>query len=447
MRKKEKSLGSSLGGPVFPLLDLLDQCKDVGTHILSHLTRRQALLASGACRSLRRLVVPMLERLESPFRKALVVACSLPGRLIDVDVSQPGGLVMWNTCHTRPRRRCSRRSTSEANPVWTTGLSVGPSAWEAHRRAAAEAGPAAEAGAAARTTSNGGAPAGTSPAAGRLRAAASGPTLYACRYDAPGVLALDGTTLLPLGLLVRFTDERMQQPEGICASPDALFVVDAENCMVARIGLEPLARRPGARGARGDGGGGDDDDGEDTCGWGSLPYGRGVVLAIIVAGEGRVGWGLTIDPYGTCLYCSADMPYGTGRRQYSRCPPPATTGTLLCVPLSCLGVGRSAEAAAAGGDGGGGSGAAVQAPPAATAHTLPYTFTRGPPVLRRPSGLRFAPDGRSIWVTSYDTGLVQVAGPAYGDAAGTVLRVAAAAAAAARNLPAQGAAETVAVDL
>ncbi|GLI70020.1 hypothetical protein VaNZ11_014754, partial [Volvox africanus] len=105
--------------------------------VLSYLTRRQALLASATCKDARILLLDMLGQIESPFIEAIVIACSQPGRLIEVDVlhgPDPSRAVMWNSWTSdQPRaprkRKCLRPRKPAAHP-WMTGITVGPPAWE-----------------------------------------------------------------------------------------------------------------------------------------------------------------------------------------------------------------------------------------------------------------------------------------------------------------------------
>ncbi|KAG2486754.1 hypothetical protein HYH03_014553 [Edaphochlamys debaryana] len=472
----------------------------------------------------------MLEERVSPFREAAVVACSLPGRLIEVDAVIPHPHpVTWNawspgpdpsTPPKRKRRRSApltlQRRAKEREP-WMTGLTRGPTAWEALRLAAAHpvgvmdaaahlpspnadvAGQsrakalarAASRGSSGEGGGGGGAEAGESRLA-RLRyrpGAGGGCTLFGCQYDilqvpgrtaVPGVMAYDSTTLLPLGPLVVFDGSGpLASPEGICASSDHLFVVDAIDCTVARIGIAPthigVGPSSGAadgRDARGDtaaqgngtqAGGGSSTSGSDHGGGAvaaaatgtigsttatavhtsALPY-RGHVLATYTAGESDlhyVAWGMALGPDRSILCVCVDVTWeeraaGGRDAMYSRLSPPGCTGNVLCVPLACLALGTEragAGEAAAGGEGGwaqaaaaaaaadggaegaagGGAAAAEVAGEAGQgeAAELPYMLLpEGAPngVLRRPSGLVFAPDGASVWVTSYDGGVVQL---------------------------------------
>ncbi|GLC40286.1 hypothetical protein PLESTB_001598700 [Pleodorina starrii] len=460
------------------LKQLLEEHNDCARLVFSFLTRRQALLCSAVCRNARDLAFEMLAQHDSPFRKAMVVACSQPGRLIEVDVVH--GAVMWNAWPPEPqpsRKRRRRRLlfTSSARSrdtyhqePWMTGITLGPSAWEPIRAAAtaeAAAGVAATAGAragaaeaaAAVDGSGSGISGSGSTAAGSCgRAVAAtgdcgvaaravshrpmGPTLYACCYSVPGVVAFDGTTLLPLGVLITFDSAAQSAPEGICASRDSLFVLNCVNCTVTRIGLRS-PRVPGA-GQGGDTGYAAPARLRNTRYGGALPYGYGVVLATIDAADGWVGWGMALAPDGRALYCAVDEQYDVPKsRSYTQAPPPSTSGNVLCVPLDCLpgasasagaGAGGAAATAAVAGQLPGPGGIAAQQDPALPAAggsplrippPAPYFLTRGEAVLRRPSGLCFSPDGASLWVTSYDSGIVELAGPARGELAGTVLRI------------------------
>ncbi|KXZ53931.1 hypothetical protein GPECTOR_6g849 [Gonium pectorale] len=371
----------------------------------------------------------MLELRVCPFSKAAIVACGSPGILIEIDIAMqghdPSRVLLRNTWGQRQpaqdrkkrRRKAAltlnrRRGKTSEDDVWMTGISCGPPAWDAVRANAA-------AGEACSAATAGAAPDAVSPLLVRRPV---GPTVYACRYDLPGVMAFDATTLLPLGAFIVFDSEEMQDPEGICATDDALYVAGALHCTVARIGIQPPACA------------GPSSSLPPSGGHQPTAYGRGVVLSIVTAGDDWVAWGMTLGPDASCLYCAVARSYNTRGKIYSRARPPAASGDVLCVPLECLGVAPPAPpgsrappqelaSAAAAPDGEAGTVAAATVTAAATAPVEPYLFYRGPPLLRRPAGLRFSPDGSSLWVTSFDAGLVQLAGPAAGERAGSVLRV------------------------
>ncbi|GIL43978.1 hypothetical protein Vafri_1480 [Volvox africanus] len=432
------------------LQQLINGQPDCARIVLSYLTRRQALLASATCKDARILLLDMLGQRESPFREAIVIACSQPGRLIEVDVlhgPDPNRAVMWNSWTSdQPRAPRKRKCLCPRKPVaqpWMTGITVGPPAWEHVRVAAAAVAVTADAaavagmGRSAKMSEPGDSRGHGGVAAARVIAGAAqalhrptvGQTLYVCCYSVPGLVAFDATTLLPLGIFITFNAQHtdLAEPEGVCASYDHLYVISCQDCTVARIGLQTSITASSRRHQRYGG---------------QVSYGRGIVLAKIVAGLGWVSWGLTLAPDGSALYCAVDRPYEVRKRIYTHVPPPQTSGNVICVPLECLGVGlgeRGAAAAAmmrAGGQlqdvGAAAQGQQQQHHTADDQLALngssgpmdvtPYVFVPGPAVLRRPSGLRFSPDGGSLWVTSYDGGVVELAGPVYGALAGTVLR-------------------------
>ncbi|EFJ44311.1 hypothetical protein VOLCADRAFT_95472 [Volvox carteri f. nagariensis] len=450
---------------------LIDGYRDCARAVLSHLTRRQALLASLTCKGACELILEMLEHRESPFRQAMVVACSQPGRLIEIDILNavnPNRAVMWNAwpveqprCRKRRRRLLftegRTRNVLPKDP-WMTGITTGPPAWETVRMAAGAAAAAvasaassllaaSDAAADRRFTGDSGDGGDAARTNGDvpqwLRRRPVGPTLYACCYSAPGIVAFDATTLLPLGILITFDTNQfnLATPEGICASHDNVFVINSVDCTIARIGLQAWTRGSGGDAAA-------TTTRRHARYGGELPYGRGVVLATITAGVGWIGWGMALAPDGGALYCAVDLPYEVSKRQYTQVPPPQTSGNILCVPLRCLGPAgqedvrhisanrgpldagpvqlpapdadvpippppappppqqHPALTAAVASDG------VAYGPPGPAVAASPYNFVRGEPVLRRPSGLCFSPDGCSLWVTSYDGGVVELAGPA-----------------------------------
>ena len=138
------------------------------------------------------------------------------------------------------------------------------------------------------------------------------------------------------------------------------------------------------------------------------------------------------------LYIAADRDYKVARGcTYSNAPPPRTNGVIICVPLAWMHdmAARTAATSSggvlyepqAGHDGPffyspppAGVQAVAQAATAAGAPAAPAQEARARvsaanverhAVLRRPSGLRLSPCGRSLWTTSYDGGLVELAGP------------------------------------
>ncbi|GIL82049.1 hypothetical protein Vretimale_1591 [Volvox reticuliferus] len=356
---------------------------------------------------------------------------------------------MWNSWSSNQPRASRKRKCLCLCPrkpdvqPWMTGITVGPSAWEPVRAAAAAVAATANAAAAvgmgisAKMSEPGDSRRRGGPAAARMVAGAAqalhrrpvGQTLYVCCYSVPGLVAFDATTLLPLGVFITFNAQHtdLAEPEGVCASQDHLYVLSCQDCTVARIGLQTSIAASLSRRHRRYGG--------------PVSYGHGIVLAKIVAGVGWVSWGLTLAPDGSALYCAVDRPYEVRRRIYTHVPPPRTSGNVICVPLECLGHSATIVTARAGGQLQDNYAVAqdqqrqqalqqhytseAQSAMSSTSGQgiTPYVFVPGPAVLRRPSGLRFSPDGSSLWVTSYDGGVVELAGPVYGALAGTVLRV------------------------
>eukprot|EP00198_Chlamydomonas_reinhardtii_P001117 XP_001690452.1 predicted protein [Chlamydomonas reinhardtii] len=389
----------SLGrGVLFPLLRLVADHRDVGEHVLKWLTRRQALLLAGVCTTFANRVSEALATPRFPFRPAVIAGAGDPGRLVEIDalLYLLDGIEGASTS-TSTTSNCQRCVMWNAAPAAAAQPPPPQRRWPALHPSSAPTPPL---------------------------------TLYACHYEAPGVVAYDGTSLLPLGLLVRLPGDEMGMPEGIGASHDRLYVVNAH----------------------------------DT---------RGVVLFTVVCGRGWTSWGLELGPLPWQLppesaphhvhqrlaplsyhaFCAVGRAaarvgeaHGVATREavaltpaaaQGNAPPPRTNGVIICVPLAWMHdmAARTAATSSggvlyepqAGHDGPffyspppAGVQAVAQAATAAGAPAAPAQEARARvsaanverhAVLRRPSGLRLSPCGRSLWTTSYDGGLVELAGP------------------------------------
>ncbi len=260
-----------------------------------------------------------------------------------------------------------------------------------------------------------------------------GLTLYASHYRARGIVAFDGTTLLPLGTFLSYSRVDEQRPEGICSSRDALYVLSVD-CVVTRVVRDAGNPR------------------------------KGVVAARVRLDGGWVGWGMALGPapgagdlYGNqygghrakALYCAVDLMHGSCSSHYTRLPmSEECTGGVVCVPLELLatqgGQQRQQEGGSSekghgqvqgptppgqqqpeqqqqqqqqqqllpeqlvhAGEAGPSAGSGEQAPQQPNS---PWCFANC--VVRRPSGVCFDPYG-NLWVTSYEGAVLQLAGPGH----------------------------------